>query len=173
MFLGGQPQFAGLWQSLLGLLASTEKLVPLGRLHMRSLQFHLRACWSQVDGDPEETIPLSARCRQDLLWWKDPANLLVTVPFRPRPPSKHLFTDASLTGWGAHCDDLTVSGSWPVHMQDLHINVLEMEAVFRALKHWQFHFRRQAVLLATDNSTVVAYINKQGGLIQSLWLSWP
>ena len=31
--------------SLLGLLASTEKMVPLGRLHMRSLQWHHKRDW--------------------------------------------------------------------------------------------------------------------------------
>ena len=31
--------------SLIGLLASTEKMVPEGRLHMRPFQFHLREHW--------------------------------------------------------------------------------------------------------------------------------
>ena len=32
--------------SLIGLLASTEKMVPEGRLHMRPFQFHLREHWT-------------------------------------------------------------------------------------------------------------------------------
>ena len=40
---------ARIWQVLLGLLASSEKMVPLGRLHMREIHFSLRACW---DFDP-------------------------------------------------------------------------------------------------------------------------
>ena len=31
--------------SLIGLLASTEKMVPEGRLHMRPFQFHLKEHW--------------------------------------------------------------------------------------------------------------------------------
>ena len=33
------------WMSLIGLLASTEKMVPEGRLHMRPFQFHLKEHW--------------------------------------------------------------------------------------------------------------------------------
>ena len=39
------PQLARVWQMLLGLLAATEKPVPLGRLHMRSPLFHLQGRW--------------------------------------------------------------------------------------------------------------------------------
>ena len=41
VFLSGEPQSALRWQSMLGLLAASEKLVPFGRLHMRELQFDL------------------------------------------------------------------------------------------------------------------------------------
>ena len=36
---------AQLWQVILGHLASLERLVPYGRLRMRSLQWHLKAHW--------------------------------------------------------------------------------------------------------------------------------
>ena len=42
----------------------------------------------------------------------------------------------------------------------LHINALQLKAVSLALQRFKDH---QTVLVATDNSTVVAYINKQGG----------
>ena len=45
----------------------------------------------------------------------------------------------------------------------LHINVLEMKAESLALKRFKDQCQNQTVLVATDNSTVVAYINKQGG----------
>ena len=45
----------------------------------------------------------------------------------------------------------------------LHINVLELKAVSLALQRFKDQCQTQTVLLATDNSTVVAYINKQGG----------
>ena len=45
----------------------------------------------------------------------------------------------------------------------LHINVLELKAVSLALRSFKAQCQNQTVLVAMDNSTVVAYINKQGG----------
>jgi len=53
-----------------------------------------------------------------------------------------MFTDASMEGWGAHWDDNEISGQWSDTMKNQHINVLEMEAVFRALKHWEMQFHQ-------------------------------
>ena len=38
-----------------------------------------------------------------------------------------------------------------------------VESIFVALKRFKDQCQNQTVLVATDNSTVVAYINKQGG----------
>ena len=61
----------------------------------------------------------------------------------------------------------------------LHINHLELKAVFLALKEFQDLCSNNIVLVATDNTTVVAYINKEGGMKSGflsalLWriLSW-
>ena len=45
----------------------------------------------------------------------------------------------------------------------LHINVLELKAVSLALRNFKDQCQNQTVLVATYNSTVVAYINKEGG----------
>ena len=45
----------------------------------------------------------------------------------------------------------------------LHINVLELKAVLLALKGFQEHLQGQRVLICSDNSTVVSYLNKEGG----------
>ena len=49
------------------------------------------------------------------------------------------------------------------NQKDLHINILELKAVFLALKHFQKQLRQKIVLVSSDNSTVVSYINKEGG----------
>ena len=48
-------------------------------------------------------------------------------------PDTQLFTDASNIGWGAHWNALTVSGVWTNTKKTLHINVLELEAIHRAM----------------------------------------
>ena len=74
-----------------------------------------------------------------------------------------IFTDASTQGWGAHMGDSQVSGTWTHTDCRLHISCLELKAVFHALQHWAQMLQGHQVMIATDNSTVVSYINKQGG----------
>ena len=74
-----------------------------------------------------------------------------------------IFTDASTQGWGAHMGDSQISGSWAPLECQLHINYLGFEAVEAALRHWAQVLQGCQVMIATDNSTVVSYINKQGG----------
>ncbi|KAI2668522.1 Transposon Tf2-11 polyprotein [Labeo rohita] len=50
------------------------------------------------------------------------------------------------------------------HQLTWHINCLEMLAVFLALKHFLPDLRDRHVLVRTDNTAVVSYINHQGGL---------
>ena len=154
---------AYLWLSLLGLMSSSEKLIPMGRLHMRQLQLDLRSQWHQASDAEDHLVTLSPLSVKDLEWWLDPLNLTRGSPFREPPPSIHLFKDASKEGWGAHWDFHMVSGIWQGPFQLWHINVQELQAAFLALQHWQDQFVGQVVLLATDNSTVVSYVNKQGG----------
>ena len=54
-------------------------------------------------------------------------------------------------------------GLWSDREKRLHINVLELKAVSLALQRFKDQCQNQTVLVATDNSTVVAYITKQGG----------
>ena len=77
--------------------------------------------------------------------------------------SIQLFTDASNEGWGAHLDQNSTKGLWSDREKRLHINVLELKVVSLALRDFRDKCQNQTVLVATDNSTVVAYINKQGG----------
>ena len=82
-------------------------------------------------------------------------------------------------GWGAHLNERTARGTWPLPESKLHINYLELKAVFLALKEFQDLCLGKIVLVATDNTTVVSYINKVGGrrsgpLCALLWriLTW-
>ncbi|XP_070179246.1 uncharacterized protein [Littorina saxatilis] len=85
------------------------------------------------------------------------------VPIALPPPSTHLFSDASQKGWGAHLDAHTTSGRWSPEQQLWHINRLELEAVFLGLQHFVSALQGNHVLIHTDNTTVAAYLNKQGG----------
>ena len=64
---------------------------------------------------------------------------------------------------GAHLNEIVLSGLWSNKEAQLHINVLELKAVLIALKGFQEHLQGQRVLICSDNSTVVSYLNKEGG----------
>ena len=145
--------------SLIGLLASTEKMVPEGRLHMRPFQFHLKEHWrypqsldSPLSLDRSHCSPLrmvakslkrDERCR----------------PSSQRSQYPTLYRRLKC----AHLDQNSTKGLWSDREKRLHINVLELKAVSLALRNFKDQCQNQTVLVATDNSTVVAYINKQGG----------
>ena len=58
----------------IGLLASTEKMVPEGRLHMRPFQFHLKEHW-RYPQSLETVLPWSETISAHLEWWQNPANV--------------------------------------------------------------------------------------------------
>ena len=130
------------WQVILGHLASLEWLVPHGRFRMRSLHWHLKAHWSPESDPPSLPVPLPREVRRDLSWWMIRDHLLTGVRFGTPAPDLHLYSDASCSGWGAHLLDQHVCGVWSDQEKLLHINLLEMKALFLGLSgiprrcHW-------------------------------------
>ena len=151
------------FMSLIGLLTATEKQVHLGRLHMRPIQWHLKNSW-HVPESLEKVILIPWSLHPHLQWWLLEDNVLSGQPLHPIRHTLQLFTDASKEGWGAHLNDRTARGSWSLPESKLHINYLELKAVLLALKEFTDLCTGQIVLVATDNTTVVSYINKEGGM---------
>ena len=149
--------------SLIGLLTATEKQVHLGRLHMRPIQWHLKNNW-RVPESLEKVIPIPSSLHPHLKWWLGQDNVLSGQPLHPMKHALQIFTDASKEGWGAHLNESTARGSWSLPESKLHINYLELRAVILALREFKDFCTHQIVLVATDNTTVVSYINKEGGM---------
>ena len=164
-FCAMQSPPAQLWQVILGHLASLERLVPHGRLRMRSLQWHLKTQWSPESDPPSLPVALPEESRRDLSWWMVKDHLLTGVRFGTPAPDLHLYSDASSSGWGAHLLDQNVSGVWSDQEKLLHINLLEMKALFRGLQAFREDVIGHHVTAMCDSSTVVAYVNKQGGTV--------
>ena len=161
---------------LIGLLTATEKQVWSAHLHMRPIQWHLKRHW-HVPESLEKVIPLPHSLHPHLVWWLNESNVLQCQLLRPLQHALQVFTEASNEGWGAHLRHSTARGMCTE--SHFHINFLELKAVFLALKSFEHLCRVQVVLIATDNTTVVYYINKEGSmrsgsLCALLWrlLSW-
>ena len=157
---------------------SNRKASPLRATNMRPIQWHLKNNW-RVPESLEKVISVPKSLHPHLRWWLEESNVLLGQPLHPLKHALQIFTDASKEGWGAHLDEHTARGQWSLPESKLHINHLELKAVFLALKDFQTLVFNNTVLVATDNTTVVAYINKEGGdesgsLCALLWriLSW-
>ena len=148
--------------SLIGLLASMEKMVPEGRLHMRAFQFYLKEHWRHPQS-LDNLLPWADGISAHLDWWQNPANMMKGSDLHPKYHSIQHLTDASNEGWGAQLDQRSSKGLWSDQEKRLHINVLELKAVSLALQNFKDQCQDQTHLVSMDNSTVVAYINKQGG----------
>ena len=129
---------------------------------MRPFQFHLKEHW-RYPQSLDNLLPWTEAIVAHLDWWQNPSNVMKGADLHPKDHSIQLFTDASNEGWGAHLDQNSTKGLWSEREKRLHINDLELKAVSLALRDFKDQCQNQTVLVATDNSTVVAYINKQGG----------
>ena len=147
---------------ILGVMASTIQVMRLGRLHMRPIQLYLMHFWSPKLRDIKALVPVNSVLRSHFQWWLQEENVLEGVPLQP-VPEVSITTDASLTGWGAVCLDKAVQGCWSEQESQLHINLLEMEAVIRAVRQFRMDLMGKAILIRSDNMSVVTYINKQWG----------
>jgi hypothetical protein len=150
---------------VIGLCSAAAELIPLGRLTVRPLQWALADSWTQSLQSWDMVISVSNDLRAALLPWMNVDWLMLGVPLEIPIPEISMCTDASLGGWGAHLlpNFHTCAGIWSEEEKQRHINELELLAVLRALTHWRVSLSHQAVMLLSDNSTVVAYIRNQGG----------
>ena len=148
---------------LIGLLNHVADYIPLGRLHLRPVQFYLNAWVKDLREEIESLIPVRPSLRLALLPWVDSRWLHSQVPLRNHPPTLTLATDASLVGWGAHCDDQLLSGRWSKTERRLHISVLELRAVRLALQALGPTIYGQSIRVMMDSVVAAAYIRRQGG----------
>ncbi|KAI2661120.1 ORF V: Enzymatic polyprotein [Labeo rohita] len=166
-------------QRLLGHMASAAAVTPLGLMHMRPLQhwLHTRVPrWAWRRGTLR--VGITPSCRKTLSPWTDLAFLRSGVPLEQVSRRIVVTTDASKTGWGAVCNGQAASGVWMGPRLLWHINCLELLAVLLALKRFRPLVQGKHVLVRSDNTATVAYINHQGGvrsfrmsrLARHLWL---
>ena len=157
-------------RELAQILGSMESMVPV--VHMagvtkRLFQREFRARWSQSLSNWDALIPLDSWFAQVTAPWLTPGFLTKGVPITLPPPVAEIFTDASHEGWGAHLDGHHASGTWWTESLSTHINTLEMKAVELALKSLLPVLPRGHVRVRSDNATVIAYINHQGGTVSN------
>ena len=149
--------------SILGSVEYFKWGFPFAALHYRRLQRYVNSCLNRGLSYDSYVVPSSAACI-DLRWWSSVGD---SLPFRSLSPfvaTQELYCDASLTGWGSWTSEgKEAFGAWSDKEAELHINVLEGLAVLFAFKCFYKSTYNSSILVRSDNTSVVAYINKQGG----------
>ena len=119
------------FMSLVGLLASAGQQVPLGQLLISPLRWHLKTT-GYFQPCLEILNPVGPQLVSHLRWWSNSSNVLRVVPLYLITPAVQIRSDAFMVGW-----EFTVR-AWRFRevgllSQLLHINILEIKAVFHAL----------------------------------------
>ena len=149
---------------LLGLMASCLELVPNARLFMRPIQLHLLHFCRPSTMSLQTIVPFNKHVQEHLQFWLNKENLLkLGKTFCVQNCTNVVTTDASKHGYGDHLQDLICQGTWSVQEAKKHINWLELKAVYLTIRHFLQHLKGHTALICSDNTSVVQYLNKEGG----------
>ena len=175
----GQKRTARQLASIIGKLKHWAPYIPRGRLRLRKVQQWYALHWAQASGRWNDQLTLDSHLLSLLHWWAEKAQTSRGVPLHSPTPTQDLFTDASTSGWGASLNNLRAQGTWSEQEARLHVNKLEMMAVHRACVALKPHLSGTTTRVHIDNTTVVAYMKKEGGTrsrelttLTSLLLHW-
>lgn len=148
---------------LIGLLNSACPAVKYGWVYTKTLERQKYLALLKFD-DYEAKIKLTDVILPDLQWWM--GNILsANQTLRPNQNfDLEIYTDASNTGWGAVCGNKRANGWWKEEELNFHINLLELLAIFLALKSFASTYCNCSILLRVDNTTAISYINRMGGV---------
>ena len=150
---------------LIRLINAGSRAIPFNRLHLRKCQLLMLRLWDKSWSNIDLNILITTEMKEAFSQWLNKDWLSQGLPLKPPIVSKTIFTDSSTYGWGGYLEDphQDTSGTWSPEEKSLHINCLEMRAVANTIKAFAEELRNEVVMVATDNSTVVNYINKEGG----------
>ena len=135
-------------------------------LHYRSIQQHVRMTCQPSGWPTTARVFLSQKSIEELTWWQSPeVQVFNGQPLQLPAFDMTISTDASLLGWEATWPGTTIGGRWLPAEANSHINLLEPKAALLALQAFLRTYTPtpRHILLQMDNSTAVAYVNKQGG----------
>ena len=159
---------AAMYLKVIGHAVSLMEQVRLGRLHLRPIQWCLNKTWKMGVHPLSMVVQLDEPARQALNWWLHDNAVTMGIPLHTAKPTQHLYTDASADGWGACMGHHTVTAKWSAHQRNWSSNQREMQAILEAVTLWRSLLNNSVLLVATDNTTAMAHINKQGGLRSSV-----
>ena len=144
----------------MGRLQFAALVDPVGKALLKSVNWFLRPLARL--GKRDRLLPFPKPLGPALRRWLRPGVLAASIPFRPPPPSWDVFTDASLQGWGVRtASGLSLRGTWSQTLAKCHINILELVAIYIALRRLPIP-RHVHIRIHSDNLTAVNCLNRLG-----------
>ena len=106
---------------------------------------------------------LNSMIKFHLKWWMSTNQFVQGMPIHPPDPKIFSYLHASQYGNSSGMMSFSFHGRWSEDQFQFHINMLEIMAIcFPLIKPYKC-IHHSYVMFSTDNTTVVSYINKQGG----------
>ncbi|KAJ1211174.1 hypothetical protein NDU88_006535 [Pleurodeles waltl] len=140
---------------LLGLMASCILLVKHAKWHMRDLQWDRKFQWAQHQENLTDMVQISGGTVKDLQWWLVNCDWVKGRLLSLSQPDLMIVADASLLGWGGHLGKAEIRGLWSPAESGLHSNLLEIRAIWLALKEFLPAVKGKIVQVFTDNTTAM------------------
>ena len=154
-------------QQILGTIESFKIAYPYSALRYRALQKDVASHISSGSSWDTKITP-STLSRRDLVWWQSCPTHLPPRSLTPFTPHITVTSDSSQSGWGAFSScGQEAFGFWSDEESDLHINILETKAIVFSFLSFYRDINNVSILIRSDNSTAIAYINHQGGVRSS------
>lgn len=146
--------------SFIGLAVASDPAIELAPLRYKYLEIFRNRELARYHGNYNSKIILDDHAWELIQWWIESVDYQVKS-LRSSSPQLVMFSDASLTGWGAVMGDVKTGGHWAYRELD-HINCLELKAILLGLKSLCKDIRGTHIRLRSDNSTTVACIERCG-----------
>lgn len=147
---------------LLGILNAACPAIKYGRVYTKELERHKLSALIQSNFDYNACMAILPSMQPNLLWWL--ANINSVCSLKRDKFDLTIYTDASLSGWGAHSNNSSCNGWWTTSEKSNHINFLESLAVFYGLKCFASDLHAVNILIRVDNTTALSYINRMGSV---------
>lgn len=147
----------------IGTLTSACPAVAYGWAHTKHFEREKFLALLQSNNNFDSIMSLKSYLSHDLSWWCDIKSKSYNDILKGTYQLE-IFTDSSLTGWGAACNGEITRGHWSADESQRHINYLELAAAFLGLQSFCKHSHNINVLLRIDNTTAISYINRMGGV---------
>lgn len=148
---------------LLGTFASACWAIEYGWVYYKPLEREKYLALLLNKDNFDAYMSVSIKLDKTFSWWKAHIGS-ANAPIRRQQFVREIFSDASLSGWGAACKKKSAHGFWKLSERTHHINYLELLAAYFALRTFANDLCKCEVLLRLDNTVAISYINRMGGI---------